>query len=174
MTTPSTSEKHAALHELAESIRSHHDWWLFPTQDPIQGFMGTGSIFIVGDQPSKSEWPPEHPNRRAFYGHLEKIGLPNAHLTDLYKRRGECSSLRAGLPDDFHDHVRLFRREIEILQPTRIVALGHLAYRLLKQHLAEWQPALRRIWHFSYVVRYGKLSQYEANMRRAIWDASDL
>jgi hypothetical protein len=168
----STNARKDALLELAGRIRLHDGWWLFPAQDSIQGFMGTDPIFIVGDQPSKSEWPPEHPNRKAFYGHLQKVGVPNAHLTDLYKKRGECSALRAGLPDDFDDHVRLFRKEIEILEPTRIVALGHLAYRLLVQHVPEWRPALRRMWHFSYVVRYGKLSQYEANMRGAIWDAS--
>jgi hypothetical protein len=172
MTAASTSQKQAALAELAKSIRSHEDWWLFPAQDPVQRFMGTDPVFFVGDQPSRSEWPPDHPNRQAFYGHLQKVGLPNAHLTDLYKKRGACGALRAGLPDDFHDHVRLFRREIEILQPTRIVALGHLAYRLLMQHVVELRPVLRRIWHFSYVVRYGKLSYYEANMRRAIWGAS--
>jgi len=171
MTTEPMSKKKDALLELAESIRSHEDWWLFPSQDSIQGFMGTDPIFIVGDQPSKSEWPPSHPNRRAFYGHLKKVGVPNAHLTDIYKRRGKSGALRAGLPDDFHDHVSLFLKEIEILQPTRIVALGHLAHSLLIQHVAEWRPTFRRIWHFSYVVRYGKLSQYEANMRRAIWDA---
>jgi hypothetical protein len=172
MTTASISEKKAALRELAEKIRSHHDWWLFPAQDPIQGFMGTNPIFIVGDQPSNSDWPPDHPNRKAFYGHLQKVGVPNAHLTDLYKKRGKCSALRAGLPNDFPEHVGLFRREIEILQPTRIVALGQLAYDLLMQHVAECRPGLKRMWHFSYVVRYGKLPQYEDNMRRAIWDAS--
>ncbi len=169
MTVLPTDPKKDALRQLSERIHAHEDWWLFPEQDAIQGFMGTDPIFIVGDQPSKSEWPPGHPNRRAFYGHLQKIGVPNAHLTDLYKKRGECSALRAGLPDDFADHVSLFREEIEILQPTRIVALGHLAYRLLKEHVAERSPSMTRMWHFSYVVRYGKLSQYEANMRRAVW-----
>ena len=131
--------------------------------------MGTDPIFIVGDQPSKSEWPIGHPNRQCFYGHLKKIRVPNAHITDLYKRRGECGELRKGLPNDFGEHLRLFRKEIEILQPTRIVALGHLAYRLLMQHLTEWRPALRRMWHFSYVVRCQKHAQYEANMRRAVF-----
>jgi len=169
VTVASTNEKKDALFELAENIRSHEDWWLFPAQDSIQGFMGTDPIFIVGDQPSNSEWLPSHPNRIAFYEHLQRVGVPNAHLTDLYKKRGKSGTLRAGLPNDFHDHVSLFRREIEILQPTRIVALGHLAYRLLMQHVPEQRPALRRMWHFSYVVRYGKLLQYEADMRRAIW-----
>ena len=170
----SANAKKDALRVLAERIHSQKDWWLFPDQGSIQGFMGTDPVFIVGDQPSKSEWPPEHPNRRAFYGLLQKIGAPNVHLTDLYKKRGECGALRTGLPDDFEEHVNLFRREIEILQPIRIVALGHLAHQLLMQHVPECKPMLRLIWHFSYAVRYGKLSQYEADMRRAIEKPADV
>jgi len=161
--------KITALRELEKTINSHSDWWLFPSQGSIQGFMGTRPIFIVGDQPSTDEWPPSHPHRRAFYDTLEKVGASNAHLTDLYKKRGLSRSLETRLPDDFCDHVNLFRKEIEILQPTRIVALGQLAQRLLIQHVAEWRPAPRRMWHFSYVVQSGKLSEYEANMRWAIW-----
>ena len=84
----SPDPKNATLRRLAETIHSHEDWWLFPAQDSIQGFMGTDPVFFVGDQPSKSEWPPEHPNRKAFYGVLQKIGLPNAHLTasELFER----------------------------------------------------------------------------------------
>ena len=68
----STDPKKDALRELVERIQSHKNWWLFPAQDAVQGFMGTDPIFIVGDQPSKSDWPPEHPNRKAFYGLLPK------------------------------------------------------------------------------------------------------
>jgi hypothetical protein len=137
--------------------------------------MGRGPIFIVGDQPSKDKWPPEHPNRRAFYDTLQKVGLQNAHLTDLYKKRGWSSELERcppdDFPDDFPDHVKFFKEEIEILQPTLIVALGQLAQRLLIQKVTEWKLAVPRIWHFSHVVREGKESQYEANMREMIWGA---
>ncbi len=159
------------LLELAQWIGSHKDWWLFPPQDSIQGFMGRGPIFIVGDQPSKSEWSPEHPNRRVFYNTLLKLGLQNAHLTDLYKKRGENSELELGLPNDFLDHVSIFEKEIKILRPTLIVALGQLAQRLLIQHVTGWQLSIPRIWHFSYVVREGRESEYEANMRDIIYGA---
>jgi len=64
----SINQKKDALLKLAMRIDSHKDGWRFPGQDSIREFMGTDPIFIVGDQPSKSEWPPEHPNRRTFYG----------------------------------------------------------------------------------------------------------
>ncbi len=165
-----TNAKKDALLELSEEIRSSKDWWLFPTQHPIQGFMGTDSIFIVGDQPSTDEWPPEHPNRKVFYETLQKIGLQNAHLTDLYKKRGLSSGLERGLPDDFPNHVDFFRREIEIRQPTLIVGLGQPAQRLLIQNVTDWTRTVPRIWHFSHVVREGKESEYEANMREMIFN----
>lgn len=166
--------KKEQLRQLARKIDTNADWWRFPTQDPIQGFLGTAPIFIVGDQPSTSEWGISHPNRMVFYRHLQKVGAANAHLTDLYKKRGRSGALRQGLPEDFEEHLVFFRKEIEILQPTRVVALGQLAYDLLVQHAAELRPMLRRMWHFSYVVRSGRLSQYEANMRRAICGAGEL
>jgi hypothetical protein len=148
--------KKDALLELAQKIRSHGDWWIFPAQDSIQGFMGTDSIFIVGDQPSTDEWPPEHPNRKVFYETLHKVGLQNAHLTDLYKKRGLSSGLERGLPDDFPNHVDFFRKEIEILQPALIVGLGQLAQRLLIQNITDWKRPIPRIWHFSHVVKKEK------------------
>jgi hypothetical protein len=80
--------KQRALLELAREIDANHNWWRFPEEDPVRGFLGTSSIVIVGDQPSTSAWPKSHPNRRAFYDTLTKIGVSDAHLTDLYKKRG--------------------------------------------------------------------------------------
>src|SRR6185437_3332894 len=165
MAVAANNSKRLALLKLADEIDVHSDWWRFPTEHPIQGFLGESSIFIVGDQPSTSLWPEVHPNRRAFYDNLKKVRAENAHLTDLYKKRGNSSGLRNGLPKDFGQHLKFFRREIDILHPTRIVAVGWLAFDLLFEHIQEVRPILCRMWHFSYVVRHGKLALYEANMR---------
>jgi hypothetical protein len=165
----SENSKRKALLEMAREIDTHQDWWRFPEETPIQGFLGASSIVLVGDQPSTSSWPESHPNRRAFYDTLKKAGVSDAHLTDLYKKRGCSGALRNGLPNDFGEHLSFFRREIETLQPTRVVAVGRLAFDLLFQHVSELRPMLGRMWHFSCVVRYGKLHLYEADMRRAIW-----
>jgi len=166
---PSDNFKRNALLELAREIDANQNWWRFPEETPIQGFLGTSPIFIVGDQPSTSPWPESHPNRRAFYDTLKKAEVSDAHLTDLYKKRGRSSAMRNGLPDDFEEHLLFFRREIEILKPTRVVAVGKLAYDLMFQHLEEMRPILGLMWHFSFVVRFGLLHKYEANMRKAIW-----
>lgn len=157
------------LSALANEIQQHRDWWQFPEEGSIKGSLGDSSIVIVGDQPSTSSWPESHPNRRAFYYTIQRVGVADAHLTDLYKRRGLSGQLKAGLPHDFEFHLSFFRRELEILKPKRVVAVGWLAFNLLFQHVAEVRPILRRMWHFSYVVRYGRLHLYEANMRNAIW-----
>lgn len=155
---------------MGKEISSHEDWWIFPSEKLVQGFEGTDPIFIVGDQPSTDAWPVKHPNRRAFYDTLSKVDLSNAHLTDLYKKRGLSNALKNGLPNDFAEHLAVFRKEMKILQPKLIVALGELAQGLLIQNLPEWKKPIPRIWHFSYVVRAGKESEYEANMRQMFWD----
>ena len=162
------------LAELAAVIRSHSDWWLFPAEGAVRGFLGTDPLFIVGDQPSTSPWESSHPHRREFYGLLARLGAGNAHLTDLYKKRGLAGSLRKGLPDDFSEHLAFFREELAILQPTRIVALGEDAHRLITAHVSDVVPVLHRMWHFGYAVRRGRVSEWEANTRRALSGAVDV
>lgn len=156
------------LQELATIIDSKRDWWRFPEEGPVLGFMGDGPIFIVGDQPSTSPWPPSHPNRRAFYDLLPRVGVARAHLTDLYKRRGRSGELREGLPEDFGAHLEFFRRELAVIKPSRIIALGELAEALIAEHLPDLRPILTRMWHFSHVVRAGKIDLYDDNLRAAL------
>ena len=162
------TSKREQLVPIAQLIDSHHDWWRFPTQEPVQGFMGTGPVIIVGDQPSTSSWEESHPNRRVFYGLLPTIDAANAHLTDLYKRRGPAGELKRGLPPDFQEHLAIFQQELAILQPHRVIALGRFAFELLNTHVPQVTPMLAWMWHFSYVGRYGKEQQYEANARKAL------
>jgi hypothetical protein len=173
MLTNSTndSSKRNQLLEMALVIDSHPNWWRFPTETVVEGFLGTDPIFIVGDQPSTSKWDVNNRNRRGFYDTLVKIGAANAHLTDLYKRRGSAGELRTKIPEDLQDHVKFFRKEVELLNPTRVLALGDLAYQFLALLTPELIPKLKRAWHFSYAVRYGKLSEYESQLRDAIGGA---
>lgn len=162
------SQQMKRLVELAAIIDSHRDWWRFPEEPPIRGFLGTDPVFFVGDQPSTSSWESSHPNRRAFYSLLELLAASNAHLTDLYKRRGRSGALRGGLPSDFGVHLEFFREELAVIQPTRVVALGQHAYGLLSNHVPEVRPMLTKMWHFAYPVRYGRISEWEANARAGL------
>src|SRR5438105_4605538 len=110
--------KEMKLAQLAARIEQHADWWLFPPEELVRGFFGTDPLFIVGDQPSTSAWPQANPNRRAFYDLLARVGAENAHLADLYKRRGRSSALRSGIPSDFGEHVGIFREELAAVEPV--------------------------------------------------------
>lgn len=112
-------------------------WWTFPSQGPVMGFFGVRPLMLIGDQPSTDPWPETHPGRVLLYGTLIKLGVPDAHLTDVIKRRGKGSESRKRLPADFPLHLDLLRREIGIIQPFRIVALGACAEQLLLEHLPE-------------------------------------
>lgn len=160
--------KRSQLLEMALVIDSHPNWWRFPTEKIVEGFLGTDPIFIVGDQPSTSKWDVNNRNRRGFYDTLIKIGAANAHITDLYKRRGKSGELREHIPDDLQEHIKFFRKEVELLSPTRILALGELAYQFLSLFTPELTPKLKQVWHFAYAVRYGKISEYELQLRDAM------
>ena len=143
-------------------------WWTFPSQGPIMGFFGARPLMLIGDQPSTDPWPETHPSRVLLYGTLAKLGAPDAHLTDVIKRRGKSSESCWRLPVDFPLHLDLLRREIDIVQPSRIIALGACAERLLLEHLPEVQKDLRRAWHFAYGTRPGRAEGFEAQLRAAI------
>jgi hypothetical protein len=160
------------LRRIALVIDSHEDWWRFPEEPPVRGFFGTDRLFFVGDRPSTSQWPQSHPNRRAFYGLLTKLGTPNAHITDLYKRRGLASSLKSGAPPDLAEHLALFREEVAVIGPTRIIAMGKDAHDLLWANIPEIRQYLRQIWHFAYPVRYGLVPEWEAQVRAALQDST--
>ena len=101
MDAPAEINKNKALFNLAKEISADSDCWLFPAEEEVRGFLGTDSIVIVGDQPSNSPWDKFHPHRRIYYDTLKKVGASNSHLTDLYKRRGEPSSLKNLSPINF-------------------------------------------------------------------------
>jgi hypothetical protein len=129
--------------------------------------MGSDPLFIVGDQPSTSPWEYHNPNRRAFYDTLATVGAQNAHITDLYKKRDRAGALKSGLPTDFGEHLDFFRHELDLLRPTRVVALGTHAYDLMHEHIPEGRSRLARLWHFAYAVRYNKMAEYPQRMRAA-------
>ncbi len=144
-----------SLPDIAAHIEAQSGWWLFPSEPTIRGFLGDGDVFFVGDQPSTSPWPRTDRGRRAFYDGLEAAGLENAHLTDLVKSRAKAGALKHGLPADFNDHVELFRRELDLLKPRRVVAVGHLSECLLRAYVPEVAARLRYVTHFAFAVRSG-------------------
>ena len=162
-----TDEKTQKLRQLAEEVHAQRGWWLFPSEPLVKGFMGLGSFFIVGDQPSTDPWPVEHPHRRAYYDLLADEGVGEAHLTDLYKKRGQAGELKNGLPADFQEHLQFFLKEVDLLQPTTILAMGKDAYNLLRRHTPKLSKRCFRVWHFG-AVRHGNLEEFQTSLRNGI------
>jgi len=162
------------LAALGDAIEKE-EGWLFPSepQTGVKGFMGTGPVFLIGDQPSTSEWPASNPHRRLFYDTIAGLGLTNAHITDVYKRRGKPGALRKGLPADFARHLDLLREELRILQPMRVVPMGALAHELVWSHLPEARPLVRNARHFAAIAwcasdkREQWRAEYVEELRRA-------
>jgi hypothetical protein len=157
---------------LLQIVDLHPGWWFFPKESSVQGFLGTGKIFIVGDQPSTDRWEVDHPHRRAFYDLLVAENAGDCHLTDFYKRRGLSGELRKnGKPKDFDKHLKIFLMEVELLRPSTVLALGWDAYHLLLQtpelNTILKRVWLERVWHFG-AVRYGNLVQFQTSLRNAI------
>src|SRR5438093_604843 len=87
--------------------------WFFPSKSPVQGFDGTDPLILVGYRPSHNEWKPSDPGRRRLYNGLAELGAGNAHLTDLYKYRGDVKNAPSldALPD-FALHLGWLKDEI--------------------------------------------------------------
>ena len=109
----------------------------------------------------------EHPHRRAYYDLLADEGVGEAHLTDLYKKRGQAGELKNGLPADFQEHLQFFLKEVDLLQPTTILAMGKDAYNLLRRHTPKLSKRCFRVWHFG-AVRHGNLEEFQTSLRNGI------
>ncbi|MDQ3817311.1 MAG: hypothetical protein M3362_06430 [Acidobacteriota bacterium] len=158
--------KREQLLELASGKDTNFGWWFFPTEDVVQGFLGTSQIFMVGIRPSTEI--KNNRNCRIFYDLLAKIGAPDIHLTDIYKRPARSEETEIESETDFQEHLLFFRKELEILNPTKVIALGNDARTRLRWHLPNLEPIATDVWHYRYAIRTGKLSEYERRLRAAI------
>jgi len=123
-----------------------------PAGVPPRWFFDAEAGGASGDRPSWGEWPYENRWRRRLYDTLVHLGHADAHLTDVYKGRGASTWLKDGdVPADFERHVQLLRRELDLLKPRRIVAMGHRATRLLAKHLSERNERGRRVLAYEIV-----------------------
>lgn len=160
-----TAEKVRQLQLLRDEIGSTiPNYWLFPVRGSVQGFMGAGPVMFVGERPSTGNFGGT--SDRLLYSLLEKLGLTDAHLTDVIKSRGKVGE---PYPDDIGPHRRVFNREIEIVGPRLIVAFGQKVYDLLQFSLAGSGIKVRQVWHYSYTRRgEDKPLAFEAQIRQVL------
>lgn len=162
MTLNSRRWKVSRLRTLAKEIsNSIPHSWLFPTVGEVQGFLGTGPIMFVAERPSTGHGYP-----KVLYSLLEKCGVADGHVTDLIKSRGRVGD---PYPDDIGPHRRVFDRELAIVRPRLIVAMGQKVYDLLQFSLAGSGIRIRPVMHYS-ATRWGgkRLMVLEKQIRAAL------
>ena len=160
----SSNSKIRLLHKLRGDILSSiPDPWLFPENGKVKGFMGLGPFMLIAERPSTG---PVSGHPRFLYSLLERYNAGGAHLTDLIKSRGKVGD---PYPADMGPHRRIFDRELEIVQPTVIIAFGAKVYDLLQFTLAGRGITIRRVWHYAYARRGAdKAKAFKRQIRNAL------
>lgn len=144
--------------------------FFFPTRWGVEGFYGTGDVWFVAEKPSTGGFPSRHDE--LFYTTLRANGFENAHLTDVSKEIGPGDADIT--PAERRRNVSYFERELEILDPKLLVAVGQKA-----ENELEWMDATDdvetvRINHYSWAGRWGKEERFEQQVEEVADLAGEL
>ena len=150
-------QKHPLFTQLTSlwlDVRKLPDAWTFPAEENgVSGFAGLGPIFVIAEQPSTSEWPPEDKGRRLLYDALRACDAEQVHLTDIVKTRGKGHEWRQWPAERLRRHIDLLRQELNELKPQKLVLLGTDARRLFSTHFPKEAASAKMIPHFGYLRR---------------------
>lgn len=125
------------------------DLFFFPEHRGVYGYWGTGSVWFVGEKPSKGG--PGFPDSAVnlLYDTLGEFGFQNAHITDLTKERGGVPP--DGIPADEIARMRpYFQREIDILKPKVLIAMSRNVEKGLKFMAATDGIEIGYVHHYSW------------------------
>jgi uracil-DNA glycosylase family 4 len=132
----------------------------------VKGFFGTGPIWFVCYKPSKNPegFPTYHD--KFFYRILKQYGLENAHITDISKIRGPAEAEIT--EEELEKNVPFLKREMVLLEPDVIVAVGRKAERTIgKMDLMSELPKAF-VYHYTYASRFGHREVFEKQIRGAV------
>lgn len=141
------------------------DLFFFPEHRGVNGYWGTGSVWFVGEKPSKGG--PGFPDSAVnlLYDTLGEFGFENAHITDLTKERGV-------VPDDgiaAEELARIrpyFQKEIDILEPTLLIAMSRNVESGLKFMAATDGIEIGYIHHYSWADGRGDRDVFIEGVRQ--------
>lgn len=142
------------------------NYWVFPTENGIQGFMGTGGqnqIMFVGERPSSIKHGIDS-HRIQFYKVLKRFNLHDAHITDIIKSRGTVNEPYPDLKSDW----RFFKRELTIVEPKLVFTLSEKVHQLLMLTLIERGITEVPIYHYSYAFRYNKIKEFNKQLEQGL------
>ena len=127
--------------------------WFFPEYKGVKGFLGTQDVMFVGSNPSTGRFPSKYDVRPKmvvvwFYEQLRKHGFENAHITDLMKIRASGKEVDElfGNQSLFNEQLKFLMKEVEIVRPKMVVAMGNKCYNILKERV---DIKIVKILHYS-------------------------
>lgn len=146
-------------------IRNWHNkgpWFFPPSEDgKAKGFFGTGEVVFMCQRPSTGGKVPDEAVI-LFYDLIKEHGFENAHITDLVKCRAEGGKVSE---EEIRNCLPYLEEEIRILKPKLIVAVGNEAYKVLAKELKLQSIPVKRIIHYSYAVRRGKIERLKEEFK---------
>ena len=134
--------------------------WFFESSR-VAGYQGTEPIMFVGQRPSLGKGPSKKNTDRpgGFYSLLVEYGFKDAHITDLVKESMKTGSL---WKEQVDENWPYFQAELEIIQPTIVVAIGGEVRGILKDRMVPEIP-IEQMVHYAY--RFKTRDWLERKMR---------
>jgi hypothetical protein len=134
---------------------------IFDKYNGVWGFWGGGRTWLVGSKPSQNAegFPTRHDE--FFYELVKNNGLEHAHITDISKLKGpagaeiEAEELERNLP--------ILEREVEVLNPSLIVAMGDDAADLVDKVPLFDDITTTQVYHYTYGTAYGNKEEVKAS-----------
>jgi hypothetical protein len=118
----------------------------------IKGYEGEGPIVVIGYRPSTDLWKYDAPSRRLLYDTMKENGVGGAYLTDCIKERSRVKDDEKNY--DLHWNLAVLSRELEIIRPALILALGQRSERFLYKHSFAHRYSIGVTHHFGIVHQY--------------------
>ncbi len=131
-------------------------WFFPPDKSGVKGFFGTGNVMFVCPRPSTGGFDKAV---ESFYKLLRRYGFSNAHLTDMVKCRSKAGEISR---TEVENCLPFLNKEIEILKPRIIIAVGDAVYKELKDKFHN----VTKIPHYSYAYRWEKKKKLEMLLKK--------
>jgi len=106
--------------------------WFFPPKGSVKGFLGTGPVMFVAERPATGKPFSSNKSGDTYFYCLLEDGFSHAHLTDLIKCRGKTSKENEK-SSEYENCEGWLLKEMDLVKPKLIVALGAKAYSRLKK-----------------------------------------
>ena len=132
-------------------------------------FFPATKVMFVAERPTvprnKDGWSPKDnfyvsKSDFRFVELLNKYGFGGSYITDVVKSTDISARPSKA---DVEKYMPILRKELQLLQPKFIVALGDSAFISLTENIDGYQ--IKKIWHPAYVQRYNRWTEYEKQIK---------